>query len=250
MTEPLALRRKLGLLLGIGRRRVDLAELVTEQVQISLPGAVALAQDLELAGEGADVGVRRAVLIAELDLRIAAETIEHGRLSCGKGQLAVLVLPVEGEEPRAKRTQIGGRRRAAADERARPARGTNAPAEDDLVRAVGQPLGKLAQVGVLEEPVRDRKDALDIGLLGTRAHDLRSRAAAHQAGRANARARSCRPRSHRLWRLARSPKRSSARSIRSRFSIRNSMKHAPLLAPPRRISGEMRSTIERLTETR
>ena len=95
-------------------------------------------------------------------------------------QAAVLVLAVEGEQAAAEHAQVGGRRRPPGDEGARPARGADPAAEDDLIGAVGDPLADLRQLGVVEEPVRDPEDALDPGLVGARPDDLRARLAAHQ----------------------------------------------------------------------
>ena len=124
--------------------------------------------------------VRRAVAVAELEQLGAGEAVEDLELGRGEHQLAVLVLAVEGEQPRAERPQLRGRGRAPADEGAGPPRGADPPAEHDLVGVVGKPLGDRRQLGVVEGSGREREDALDPGLLGARADDLGTRAAAHQ----------------------------------------------------------------------
>ena len=58
--------------------------------------------------------------------------------------------------------------------------GPDPAAEDDLLGAVGKALGELGQLGVVEQPVREREDSLDPGLLGPGPDDLRPRLAAHQ----------------------------------------------------------------------
>ena len=61
----------------------------------------------------------------------------------------------------------------------RPEAPTRRPS-DDLVGALGQPLGDLRQLGVVEQALGNGEDALDLGLLGAGPDDLRARLAAHE----------------------------------------------------------------------
>ena len=124
--------------------------------------------------------MRGAVAVAQLEQASAGEPVEDLELGRGQGEPAVLVLAVEGEQPRAERAQVGGRGRAARDEGARPPRAADPPAEHDLVGVLGQPRGDLGQLGIVERAGRELEDALDPGLVRAGPHDLRPRPAAHQ----------------------------------------------------------------------
>ena len=126
------------------------------------------------------LGVRGAVVVAQLEVLGAGEAVEDLGLRRGEGQLAMLVLAVEGEQARAERLQVGGRGGAPGDERARPARGADPAAEHHLLGTLGQALGELGQLGVGEQAVGQLEDSLDPGLLGAGADDLRPRPAAEQ----------------------------------------------------------------------
>ena len=183
---------------GVGCRRLDLGELEAQQVEVALARALALAQLRQLALDSADASAwAAAVCVAQLEVLGAGEAVEDLELGGGERQLAVLVLAVEGEQPRAERPQVGRRRGAPADEGAGAARGADPAAEDDLVGALGQPLGDLGQLGVVEQAVGKLEHALDPGLLGARAGRSAAAPGRPSAGRASARAPSCRPRSRR-----------------------------------------------------
>ena len=108
------------------------------------------------------------------------EAVEDLGLGRGDRQLAVLVLAVEGEQPPAEQLQVRRRGGAAADERRGPARGRHPPPEHDLLDAGRQALGELAHLRLIEQARRNVEAALDPGLVGSRADDLRARPAAHQ----------------------------------------------------------------------
>ena len=113
VAQALALGGELGLLGRIRSRRLDLGELEAHQVEVALARALALAQLLELALERRDLGVRAAVAVAQLEQARTGEPVEDLELGRRQGEPAVLVLAVEGEQPRAERPQVGGRGRAA-----------------------------------------------------------------------------------------------------------------------------------------
>ena len=89
--------------------------------------------------------------------------------------LPVLVLAVEGDERLGELAQIGHRRGAAVDERARAALRADAPREDDLLRVLRQALAQLAA-----QRVRQLEHALDVRLLGAGPDDAGPRPAAEQ----------------------------------------------------------------------
>ena len=97
------------------------------------------------------------------------------QLRAGERQPAVLVLAVEREQRLGQLAQVGDRRRAAVDERARAPVGADPAGEHDLLGVGGQALAELAAqlVGQLE-------DALDVGLRRARADDAGLRAPAEQ----------------------------------------------------------------------
>ena len=180
VAQPLALGRQLRLLGRVGRHLLDLGELVAVEVEVALPRAVALAQLGQLRREPQALAVRLPVALAQLQVLGAGEAVEHVHLRRGDRQLAVLVLAVEGEQPAAEQLQVGGRWRPARRRRRGPPAGRDPPAEHDLLGALGQPLGELGHLGLVEQPVGKVEDPLDPGLLRPRPHDLRPRLAAHQ----------------------------------------------------------------------
>ena len=142
----------------------------------------------------------------------------------------MLVLAVEGEQARAERPQLGGGGRAPADEGARAARGADPPAEHDLVGVVGQPLGD-------RRPARGRR-AARAGSAKTPSTQASSAPGRTICGRARppiSRSSECAstvlpaPVSP-VIAFRPAPRRSSARSISSRFSIRSSCSTPPVLA--------------------
>ncbi len=95
---------------GIGRERVDLAELELEQIQLAL----ALRGELAAAPPGVARSARmlrdgaRAQL-QSLALLGAAEAVEDLQLGRRERELAVLVLAVEGEQHAGDVAQVGDR---------------------------------------------------------------------------------------------------------------------------------------------
>ena len=106
---------------------------------------------------------------------LAGEPVEGLELGRGQGQLAVLVLSVEGEQPRAERAQARPLAAEPVDEGARPPRRRRPAPERDLGRALGQALGDLGQLGVLEQALGHLEHSLDVSLVGPGPHDLRPR---------------------------------------------------------------------------
>ena len=113
VAQALALGGELGLLGRVRSRRLDLGELEAHQVEVALARALALAQLGELALERRDLGVGASVAVAQLEQASAGEPVEDLELGRRQREPAVLVLAVEGEQPRAERPQVGGRGRAA-----------------------------------------------------------------------------------------------------------------------------------------
>ena len=227
VAQPLALGRQLGLLGRVGRHLLYLGELVAVEVEVALPRAVALAQLGELGVEPQALAVGFPVAVAELELGGAGEAVEDVHLGRGDRQLAVLVLAVEGEQPAAEQLQVGGGRRAAGDEGRGPPRGRDPAAEDDLLGALRQALGEIGQLGVLEQPCgqvegpsTQASSAPGLTIWG-RALPPISRSSEWASTVLPA------PVSP-VIALSPSPSRSSARSISSRFSIRNSRSMLPV----------------------
>ena len=121
-----------------------------------------------------------AVALAKLQMGGSGEPVEDVHLRRGDRQLAVLVLAVEGEQPAAEQLQVGGRGGATGDEGRGPARGGDPPAQHDLLGALGQPLGEVGHLGLVEQSGGQVEGALDPGLTGSGPDDLRPRLATHQ----------------------------------------------------------------------
>ncbi len=138
---------------------VDLRELVLEQVELALARGGELAQGVQLRGEAPGLGERLRAGAQAQRVIGTAERVEDLQLGAGEGQLAVLVLAVEGDQARAELAQLRDGGGAAVEIGARAPVGADAAGEDDLLGAVGEPLGELGgqRVGQVE-------DALDIGL--------------------------------------------------------------------------------------
>jgi hypothetical protein len=115
-----------------------------------------------------------------VDVLGAREAIEHRELLGRDRQLAVLVLPVEREQPAADLAQVLGRRRAPLDERPRAPGGGHPAPEDDLVLPLREPVAQLRQRFLLQQVRGRRECALDVGLRGTGPHDPRARAPPEQ----------------------------------------------------------------------
>ena len=112
---------------------------------------------------------------------IAGEAVERLELGAGEGQLAVLVLAVEGEQPGAERLQVGAprRERPATNALVRPLAETRRPS-DELRAPLGEPLRDLRQLRVVEQALGKLEDPLDVGLVRAGPDDLRPRLPAHQ----------------------------------------------------------------------
>ena len=87
-------------------------------------------------------------------MRLAGEPVEHLGLGGGEGQLAVLVLAVEAEQPRSEHLKVGGGGSPARDEGAGPARGPDAAAENDLALPLRETLGKVGELRCAKQAVR------------------------------------------------------------------------------------------------
>src|SRR5918994_2889577 len=180
VVQPLALGAELALLGRLQLRPLDLLQLVAQDVQVPLARPLALAKLRQLALQRGQLGVRLAVATPSLQVLRTGKPVQYLELRRGQGELAVLVLTVEGKRAGAQRPQVGRGGRAALHEGARPPRDPDPATEHDLVRARWEPLADLAQPGVVVEPVGKRQDPLHVGLLGAGADDLRPRLAPHQ----------------------------------------------------------------------
>ena len=180
VAQPLALGRQALQLHRIRADLLDLGELVAEEVQVALARAVALAQLVERRRQPQALPVCLAIALAQPQLPLAGEAVEHVHLRGGDRQPAVLVLPVEGEQAATEQLQVGGRGGAPGDERRGPPRGRDPAPEHDLLGALGQPLGELRHLRLLEQAGGKVEGPLDPGLAGPRSHDLWARLAAHQ----------------------------------------------------------------------
>ncbi len=112
-----------------------------EQVELALARRGELAQGVELRGEAADLGERLGACAQAQRVIGAAERVEDLQLGAREGQLAVLVLAVEGDEPRAVLAQLRDGGGAAVEVGARASVGAETASEDDLlgvVRAAAQ----------------------------------------------------------------------------------------------------------------
>ncbi len=120
-----------------GRARgLDLGKLEAQQVEIALSRTLAVAQGRELVLDRGDLAVGRAVGAAALDLGCSGEPVERLELRGCEGQLAVLVLAVEGEQPasrapaaraRSRRGRRGRRSSGRTPTRGVPARSRSRP---------------------------------------------------------------------------------------------------------------------------
>ena len=216
---------------GSGADRLDLGELVAVEVEVALARALALAQLGQLALQPpAPRDAPRGSRARQLEVLGAGEAVEDLQLGRGDRQLAVLVLAVEGEQPR---------RRAASGRPPRPARpadeGAGAPRAPTRRPSTtssapsGSRSASSASSGSSSSPSGRSKTPSTQASSAPGPDDLRPRPAAHQQvervgedglpgpGLAGDRVQ---PR----------PSRSSARSISSRFSIRSSRSTPPVLA--------------------
>ncbi len=114
-TQASARGEKILVLALVEPRVVDLGQLVLEQAELALTGQGELTQGLELSREATGLGERLGAGAQAQRVIGAAEGIEDLQLGACEGQLAVLVLAVEGNESRAVFAQLGDGRRAAVD---------------------------------------------------------------------------------------------------------------------------------------
>ncbi len=180
MAQPLAVDSQRRALLGVRFDLLDLGELIPIEVEVTLPRAFALAQLGQLGGEAPDLAVGFAVGVAERQVLDPGEAVQHLHLGRGDRQLAVLVLAEEGDQAPAQRLQVGRRGAAPGDEGAGSPARRDPPSQHHLVGVLGEALGELGQLRVVEQAGGQVEDALDPGLGGTRPHDPRFRLAAHQ----------------------------------------------------------------------
>ena len=175
------------------------------------------------------LAVGLAVTAPAIEMAGPGEAVEDLHLGGGDRQLAVLVLSIEGEQTRGEQLEVGGRRGPPGDERSRPAGGRHPAPEHDLLASLRQPRGDLAELLVVEDRLRQVEYAFHPRLLGARADDLRPRPT--PVSRSSECASTVLPAPvSPVITFRPSPKRSSARSIRRRFSIRNSRSTGSCLA--------------------
>ena len=124
--------------------------------------------------------MRLPVTLAQRQVLGPGESVQHVHLRRGNGQLAVLVLPVEGEQPAAQQLQVRCRGGAPGDKRTGPPTSRDPPSQHNLIGPLRQPLGNLGQLRLLQEPCGQVEDPLDPSLLRPRPHDLRPSFPAHQ----------------------------------------------------------------------
>ncbi|HEV3322902.1 MAG TPA: hypothetical protein VG147_12030 [Solirubrobacteraceae bacterium] len=131
--QPLALGAQL-LLLALPRsERVDLGELVLDQVELALTRAVQLPQALQLLTKLTHLAMGGRASGAPGGLRGAAEAVEDLQLRGGERELAVLVLAVEGQQRLPDPAQVGDGDRAAVHVRAGAPVGAHAPCQHNLL---------------------------------------------------------------------------------------------------------------------
>ena len=165
----------------VGRDGLDLGQLEAQQVEVALARALALGELGELALEPGRLGVGGPVAGSAFEVGVAGEPVEHLELSRRQRQPPVLVLAVEGEQSRAERPQVGGRRPSAPPTKAlvRPD-APDPPPEGDLLGAIREPFAQLGELRVVEQAGREREDTLHPRLIGAGTNDLRARAPSQQ----------------------------------------------------------------------
>src|SRR5262249_3993527 len=169
----------LGLLAGVRRRRLDLGELVAEQVQIPLSRTLAGAKLVQLSLQGTHLFVRRPVTLPALQVPGTREAVENLELGGGEHQPAMLVLAVERQESRSERTEVADGRTSSLDEAAGAASGADPAPEGDLAIRLRKTVREVRQLRIVKKAVREREHAFDVCLARARAHDLRLRLTAH-----------------------------------------------------------------------
>src|SRR4051794_8433782 len=180
MSKPLPLGPELGLLSRIRLGGVDLLQLVAQDVEVALAGALALADLRELPLDPEHLRMRLAIRPAALEVLLAGEAVERLELRAREGQLAVLVLPVEGEQARAQGLELRRGGGAAGQEGAGPATCGDTAADRYLRGALRQALGDLGQLRVVEQAIRKLEDSLHICLARPWPDDVRPGLPSHQ----------------------------------------------------------------------
>jgi hypothetical protein len=215
--EALALRGQLGLLGLAGSRPLDLLELPHQQVELAIARPRARLQLGQSRLGRARLGVRLRAGRAALRLLRPAEAVQDVELRRGERELAVLVLAVERQQRAADVAQVGRRGAAPAQIGARAPLGRHAPGEHELLRvrrqAVGQVRGQIR---------RQREHALDVGLRRPRAARCPAAACRPATGPRRGPSTVLPAPVSPVSAFSPAPRRSSARSISSRFSTRSS----------------------------
>ena len=115
-----------------------------EQAQLALTRAAALTQVFELDLQALAQAVGVGAQAQTRGLSGPAQAVEDLQLGAREGQLAVLVLTVEGDEPGPEVAQLGDGHSASVQIRARaPAIRIDAPAQDELLCVARKALAKL-----------------------------------------------------------------------------------------------------------
>ena len=158
---------------------------------------------------------------AKLDLIAPAEAVKQVELSGGEGEPPVLVLPEESDHPAAERLKVSRRGGAALHERTRATLGADPPGQHDLVQILPHALAQIRQLGLLEQPRRSSKTPSTYAS-GAPGLTMPERGLP-PSSRSSAWASTVLPAPvSPVIAVSPSPGRSSALSIRSRFSMRSS----------------------------
>ena len=141
-----------------GGGRLDLPQLEPQQVDLAVARAGRVPQRLEPRRRLPPQRVGAHAGGAPLGLLAAAEAVQDVELRRGERQTAVLVLSVEGQQPRRQVAQLADPDRPSVQIGAGSAVAGHPPGEDQIRGVVGEPLRQPAAkpVGELEHP-------LDIG---------------------------------------------------------------------------------------
>ncbi len=173
--QALAREQQLLVLALVRVDRVDLAQLVVEQVELALALGGELEQGCLALLQRAHQRERRRACAQARGVIAGAEAVEDLQLRRGQRELAVLVLAVEREQHAAELAQVGYGRGATADVGARAPVGADAAREHELLRVGADALAEL-----LAQALRQVEDPLHVSLAGSGAYDPRPRAPAQQ----------------------------------------------------------------------
>src|SRR3954451_6162425 len=111
MAQALTVGEELRVLVLTRPERLDLLDLERQQVEVAVACTGATPELLDLRDHGEHLGVTGRELAASHAGRRARERIEQVELSRGEGELAVLVLAVEGDQACPELAQIRRRGR-------------------------------------------------------------------------------------------------------------------------------------------